>query len=256
MRRLFYVLGLPVCLFAILSFASCSIFEDNSFKVGLYESGNPLVFMEDKKAYAGFEVDVAQEISDRLDKKLRIVPLAPGEAADALENGSVDCVVSSLATVHKSIENFSATTPFISYGIAIVKHTDDMSITDLQSLVGKEVAVMANTEADALCEEMLKRIHFNLRRYDLPYQPFHEVLLKNKDAILADEYLARHYEKSDPQIYKTLDIIVDKKGYGVRLSDKLSEEDANAIDGTVLEMKSDGTLSDLYLKWFDYSFPA
>ena len=243
---------------AVLAFGlaqtSCSVFSDKSFKVGLYESGEPLVFMESKNSIAGFEVDFAKSISDRIEKKMTTKLLSPDEISEALNKGTVDCVISSLESIHKLMNAYDSTEPFISYGIVIIKLADDTTITDVVSLSGKQVGVAVETDAEALCEEILKVLSFDLRKYDLPNQPLQEIQLKKKDAAVSDEYLARYYEKKYPEIFETLGPVYQIREYGIKFSKKISDEDMARIEEALADMKSDGALSGLYMKWFGYDF--
>ncbi|MCL2163793.1 MAG: ABC transporter substrate-binding protein [Oscillospiraceae bacterium] len=210
--------------------------------------------MEDKRTMTGFEVELANLISDRMGEKPSIELLALEDIPAALENGSVSCVISSLEQIHVIMEKYDETAPFIEYGTVIVKLADDGSIINQYSLTGKQVGTTIGTSAEALCEEFLKEIFFDLRKYDLPNQPFQELWLKKKDAAVVDEFMARYYEKNDPQVYKILDLVFQGRQYGIRLSKTISEEKAEAITDALQEIKTDGALSELYMKWFDFDF--
>ena len=239
---------------SLMMLTSCSTHEDNSFRVGLYESGPPLVFMEDRKVMTGFEVELTYAISEHIDKKLEITFLSPDETVVALENGSVDCVISSLELIQRQIEHFDSTDSFLTYGVAIVKLTDDTTIKGLHDLVGKKVGVTANTDAEKLCEDCLKEVFFDLQKYDLPNQPLQELRLKKKDAAFCYEYLARYYENNDPSIYEILPTIYQKKQYCIKLSKSISDSSAKAIDEALLSLKQSGALAELCKKWFGCDF--
>jgi ABC-type amino acid transport substrate-binding protein len=239
---------------ALFSLVSCSIFENKAFRAGLFESGVPLVYMQDKKTMTGFEVELAEAIAAKVGTELSIKLLPADGIADALDDGNVDCVISSMESVHRLIDNYESTEPFISYGTVIVKLADDASITDAKSLAGKKVGVTVNTEAEKYCEEFIKSIYFDLRKYDYLNQPLHEILLKKKDAAVTDEYLARYYEKDNPQVYKTLSRVYGNKKFGIKYSKKVKPEMKDAIDEALSSMKLDGSLSELYIKWFEHDF--
>ena len=228
----------------------CNVFGSSTLKVGLYESDRPLAFLNDKKVISGFEPKLAELLAEKLNRKLKIKLLKPEELSKALNDGSVDCILSVRQSVHSVLENFETTAPFISYGVVLVVSPDNEIIQSKEDLHKKRVGLMVNTSAELLCEEFLREDTFDVRKYDIESQPFQDLKLKKNDVVIADELYARFIQKEDPDSYKVLEPVYQKKGFWLRLSRKLSKEDAERIEDALLQIKTDSKFKMLYLAWF------
>ena len=250
-KRAVLLLALFVVLLIII-IVSCTLLTDNTLKIGLYESSRPLSYLDEKKNITGFEADFAKLLAEKADRKVKLRLLEAQDIEAALMDGSVDCVLSVRESVHSLIGSFKATEPIISYGVVIVVRPDDESIESRDDLLGKKVGVMLDSDAELLCEEFLKRTSFNVRKYDIESQPFHDLKLKKVDAIIADELYARFMQLEDPDSYRVVDAIYLKKQFGLRLSRKLSQAETQEIEGALFAAKSDPKIKALFLEWFGY----
>jgi ABC-type amino acid transport substrate-binding protein len=260
-RRLIFILILAaLCVALMIGKVSGALFSDGAFQVGLYESSRPLTFLDEKKTVSGFEADLARMLAERLERKLKIKILKPEDLAGALESGSVDCVLSVRESVHNLIDRYRSTEPFISYGVvAVASPAPDAgtagggeAVLDEAALRGARAGVLLNSDAELLCEELLKRVAFDVRKYDVEAQPFQDLKLRRNEFVFADELYARFMQAGDPESYQTLEPVYFRKQYGLRLSRKISQDYAQDIESALLELKSDVALKTLYLEWFGY----
>jgi ABC-type amino acid transport substrate-binding protein len=256
-RLLLLLIALLLAAIAVTVVASLfSLFADDSLKVGLYESARPLTYLDDKNAVSGFEADLAGLLAEKLGRKLKIRLLGAEDMAEAMGDGTVDCFVSVRESVQSAMRDFPATEPFISYGTVIVSAPDDASIEGADSLRGKKVGVMVNTDAELVCEKFLEGTAFNVRKYDIEIQPFQDLMLKKNDAVIADELYAAYMQKNDPDSYKTVGPSYLRKQFGLRLSTKISGEYAAQIEGALRELESGVELKNLCLQWFGSDLSA
>jgi polar amino acid transport system substrate-binding protein len=255
MLLLFLALMMLAAIVGIIALLG-SIFSDDSFKVGLCESARPLAYLDEKKAAAGFEAEFAALLAQRLGRELKIKLLDREEMAEAMRDGSVDCVISARESIQNAVREFPATEPFIAYGTVIVSSPDDNSIGDAASLRGKKVGVMANTDAEYVCEKFLESTAFNVRKYDIEIQPFQDLMLKKNDAVIADELYAAYMQKTDPDSFKAVGSVYLEKQFGLRLSTKISGDYSTQIAGALRELKAGIELKNLYLQWFGEDLSA
>jgi ABC-type amino acid transport substrate-binding protein len=236
-----------------------SFFADSSLKVGLYESARPLTYVESKKPPAGFEADFAGLLAEKLGRKAKLVLLDTPDIAEAMADGTVDCFVSVRESVQSAMDGYPETEAFISYGTVVILPPEAVVsgvIVDDALLRGKKIGVQVNTDAEVVCEELLKSIAFNVRKYDIEQQPFQDLKLSRNDAVIADELYARFMQKEDPESFRIAGAAYIKRQFGLRLSSKISNEYAGQIEGALHELKSDIALRDLFLKWFGADLSA
>ncbi|MCL2058848.1 MAG: transporter substrate-binding domain-containing protein [Oscillospiraceae bacterium] len=224
--------------------------SERTLKIGLYESSRPLTYVDDKRNISGFEAEYARMLAERLEKKPEIKLYAPEDMAAALASGAVDCVVSARQSVHDYINGSFETAPFISYGLVFIVSPEDESIYGEEDLRGKRAGLIINSDAEQLCEELLLRYMFNVRLYDFEAQPFQDLKLKKNDLVIADELYARYMQKEDPDSYQVLDTVYYMADYGVRLSEKLSQQTTYDIEEAVYGLRDEVSLMNLFLQWF------
>ena len=245
---------------AILAFAAVFIFgivtsinglSARTLKIGLAESSRPLTYADDKKNIAGFEAEYAKMLAEKLDKKPELKLIAPEDMADALDSGVIDCVVSVRQSVHDYIAGAFETAPFIAYGLVFIKAPGDETFYGEEDLEGKRAGLIANSDAQELCDELLLNYpFFNVRLYDFEAQPFQELKLKKNDIVIADELYARYMQKEDPDSYMVLDTVYNLTDYGLRLSRRLTQQYIYDIEEAVYSLRSEPALTDLYISWF------
>ena len=249
LMRFILILLFAVAL-AIALISSLNNMSARSLKIGVAESNRPLTFVDDRKNISGFEAEYARLLAERLGKKPEIKIYAPQNMADALGSGAIDCVVSARQSVHDYVSEAFATAPFMSYGLVFIKSPSDDSFYGEEDLRGKRVGLIIDSDAELLCDELLDRYSFNVRLYDFEVQPFHDLKLKKNDVVIADELFARYMQKEDPDSYFVLDTIYNPAGFGLRLSPKLTEQEAIDIEDAVIELQSEKASLDLFLRWF------
>ena len=235
---------------AIAAITSLINLSGRTLKIGLYESSPPLTYVDDKKNISGFEAEYAGLLAEKLGKKPEFKLYRPEEMRDALNSGSIDCVVSTRQSVHDYIMDAFETAPFIAYGVVFVKPPLDATIEGEEDLRGKRAGLIANSDAEQLCDYLLDSYSFNVRLYDVEVQPFQDLLLKKNDVVIADELYARYMQKTNPDDYKVLDVVYGLADYGVRLSRKLTQQSALDIEDAVYALRTDTAAIDLYMRWF------
>jgi len=248
-RFILIVLFAAALVFGIVS--SLNSMSERTLKIGLSESNRPLTYLDERKNISGFEAEYAKMLAESLGKKPDIKLYDPEDMADALDSGAVDCVVSVRQSVHDYIIGAFETEPFISYGLVFIKSPSDDSFDGEDDIRGKRAGLIVNSDAEALCEDLLGKYAFNVRLYDFEVQPFQDLKLKKNDFVIADELFARFMQMEDPESFHVLDTIYNMSGFGVRLSRKLTRQAAYEIEDAVYELRSEAALSDLFIKWFD-----
>jgi len=247
--RFLLILGFAVALLfgVISSFISQA---ERTLTIGLSESSRPLTYVDDRRNISGFEADYARLLADALGKRPELKLYKPQDMAAALDNGDIDCVVSVRQSVHDYIGGAGETSPFIAYGLVFIKAPADEDIWGEGDINGKRAGLIINSDAEALCDDLLSRYSFNVRLYDFEVQPFQDLKLKKNDFVIADEIFANFMQKEDPDSYLVLETVYNMADFGVRLSRKLTRQAASDMDGAVRALGREAAFADLFVKWF------
>jgi polar amino acid transport system substrate-binding protein len=144
---------------------------------------------------------------------------------------------------------FLFTKPYISYHQVMVVNESNSSIHTQKDLAGKKVAVQIGTTAQEVAETLQKEISFDLFTYELT----NELILKLKnnevDAVICDEFIARYNSKMESINYKVVGEKFSEEKIGIcflKSNIKLKEQ----VDKVLDDMRNDGTLKEISIKWF------
>jgi polar amino acid transport system substrate-binding protein len=215
--------------------------------------------------YEGFDIDVATEIAERMD--LEIQWETPSWDAITAGNwaGRWDVSVGSMTITPERAEVLEFTPAYYFTPAAVAVHEDNTSITDTESgLDGKTIGVCGGCTYEAYLEQSLNipgyEIDFliddaQVQPYDTDSSAIADLELGDGTrldaAISALPTLEGAIDKGkpikivgDPIYYEPLAVAIDKNS--PEDPAPLTEEIGRIIE----EMHSDGTLSELSMKWY------
>jgi ABC-type amino acid transport substrate-binding protein len=201
--------------------------------------------------YEGFDIDLINEIGERLDLEIQIEKTPFGTIFRDLAQGQFDAVVSSTTITPDREEVVDFSDPYFQANQALVvnegsdiQSVDDLSGTTLGVQLGTTGADYAEQELDA--EE--------IRPFDLIDQAFQALNSDQVDAVIVDDPVGTAaIEEGEP--IEIAEIIETEENYGISVQPG-SDELLDAINGALSEIKEDGTLADLYQEWFKKDPPA
>ena len=219
---------------------------------------------EDTGKYYGLEIDIANELAERLGyADVEFVTVLPENRKDMLVNGDIDCLIACYSIAESREKNFDFS-PAYYEDDSIVMVEDSSLITDIEGLKGMTFATMAgaNTapqlvlrlmdvgftsgEAVTQTEDHSDTQFDNFRLVQLgSYQELSTRLEEGTiDAACMDGSIAQTYMDFDRSI---LDFTIDTQQYGVatQKGSALSQPVSDAVQS----MLDDGTIAALTDKW-------
>ncbi len=214
--------------------------------------------------YSGLEIDIAEELADRLGyKNIEFVTATPSTREQLLLDDDVDCIIACYSITSERADNFDFSSAYYEdNSVAMVQYSSCfLSVRDMVGCTFGTVTE-ANTSQDLI--EKLKSIgftdgeilytsedgtyyeldNFNIQEMDT-YQELSDALdVGTVDAMCADGAIINTFINSYRRI---LNFYIASQEYGVAtIKDSvLSEPIAIAID----EMLDDGTIDELVDKW-------
>ncbi len=256
-KALVKVLGLALA--AVFTFSGCGansndswdkVKEKGEFVLGLDESFPPMGFRDDNNNIVGFDVDLAQEVANRMGVKLKLQPINWDTKDQELNTGNIDCIWNGFTITEDRKANILFSDPYMNNQQVLVVLADSNYKT-LADLKGKTVALQAassaadalNSKADfkATLKEVVELKDNNLCLMDLK--------AGNVDAVAMDEIVARYYIQMKSEKYKVLDEGLTKEEYGIGFR-KGDEQLMTKVNDTLKEMAKDGKMAEISNKWF------
>jgi polar amino acid transport system substrate-binding protein len=214
--------------------------------------------------YEGFDIDVAEEIADRLG-------VEPGWETPDWEvltagswNDRWDMSVGSMTPTNDRQEVLNFTEPYSYVPAVVVVHEDSDASDVATDFDGKKIGVCADCTYQFFLEKSLEIRGFEfdfviddatIQGYDTDTTALQDLALGDGtrlDAVLTSVTTAEAFAKDnpvkivgDPIFYEPLAIAFDKSS----ALDSTSLLDA--VDGIVADLHSEGILSDLSMQWYD-----
>lgn len=255
-----------IILFSMIIFAiSCSKTEtqntqaDNSLQkvkesgklvLGLDDTFAPMGFRDEAGNVVGFDIDLAQEVANRLGVKLEVKPIDWSSSILSLNKGDVDVLWNGFTINESRKEQVNFSKPYLNNRLIIVKSSDRKDINSKEDLKGKVLGVQVGSNQEALEADPISKEAKEVRPYDVNVNAFLDLQAKRIDVVVIDEVAARYYiaeENVNFEVVENSPLTEELYGIGFRKNDV---ELLNAVDKALDDMKADGKAAEISTKWF------
>ena len=224
------------------------VLDSGEFVLGLDASFPPMGFTDENNEIIGFDIDVAQEVCDRLGVKLVKQPIVWDAKEQDLDSGRIDCIWNGLSVNPGRAEAMNLSEPYMTNEMVFVVPADS-EIKGLSDLPGKTVGVQLGSTA----EEILEAADFYADIHAPPLEDNVEALrqmeLGFSDTVFMDSVVANYLITSNGKDFVILDEGLEQEEYaiGFRKNDQALRDE---VQKTLSEMKADGKLGEISTKWF------
>lgn len=235
-------------IFALTIATTQVAYSATDVKVGMSGRYFPFTFVKQDKLQ-GFEVDVWDEIGRRNDYNVEYVTANFSGLFGLLETGRIDTISNQITITDARKEKYRFAEPYVVDGaqLAVRKGRDD--IQGIEDLAGKTVAVNLGFNFEQLLRDYDKENKINIKTYDTGIE--HDVALGRADAFVMDRLSVLE--------------VIQKTGLPLQLAGKPFETIENAwpfvenekgiklleeVNRALAEMRADGTLEKISIKWF------
>lgn len=245
------VLLILTAILAVGCAAQSSQPETEELIMGLDDTFAPMGFRDEKGELVGFDVDLANEVAERIGVTIKFQPIDWSMKETELNAGNIDLIWNGYTITAERQEKVAFTKPYLENSQIIVTLADS-DINTKVDLAGKNVAVQAESSAlDAINSEPEVAESFGeLVEFSTNNEAFSDLESGRTDALVVDEVNARYFMKQvGEEKYKVLDEDFGDEEYGIGLR-KDDTELLKKINDAMDEMKKDGTYDAIYAKWF------
>ncbi|MDI9494859.1 MAG: amino acid ABC transporter substrate-binding protein [Bacillota bacterium] len=237
----------------VLLAAGCAKEEPKAEELimGLDDTFAPMGFRDEKGELVGFDVDLANEVAERIGMTIKFQPIDWSMKENELNAGNIDLIWNGYTITPERQEKVAFTKPYLENSQVIVVLADS-DIKTKADLAGKNVAVQAESSAlDAINSEPEVAAGFgSLVEFSTNNEAFIDLDSGRTDALVVDEVNARYYMKQiGEEKYRVLEEDFGDEEYGIGLR-KEDTELLKKVNDAMDEMKEDGTYDAIYAKWF------
>lgn len=219
-------------------------------KIGSDTTYPPFETVDEQKNIVGFDPDLMAEVCRRANCRAKFITAAWDGIFVALSQGQFDAVVSGVTISDERRKNVEFSEPYLRYGQVVLVRADESTITAIDALRGKTVAVQTGTTNDEKASSLQKEGKLgDVRRYDTFALAVRALINKDVDAVIIDGPAADGYIAVNPGKLKKVGEPFTSEALGIAL--KQGETTLKgAFDAALAQMRAEGVIDRLYEKWF------
>ena len=229
--------------------------QQGTITIGFDNTFVPMGFEEKNGQYVGFDIDLAQAVSEKLGIKVQFQPIDWDMKETELQNGTIDAIWNGYSATDERREKVAFTIPYMENQQVLVSKKSQ-NIQSVSDMAGKVLGAQAGSSGYLDFEaqpELLKNIVKDQKANQ--YQSFNEALidLQNDriDALLIDRVYANYYLKTEGILdqYEIFTAGFESESFavGVRPADKTLLENLNKA---FVELYQEGKFQEISKKWF------
>lgn len=245
LSKLFHVELLPrlrvlaIFILSALLVAGCSKGpKPKELVVGMDLSYPPFETIDASGKPMGVSVELARALADYLHEPLRIENMPFVGLIPALQNGNIDCVISSMTDTPKRREAISFSNPYLSIGLALLVNAKSgaSSLADLDQ-PGKTIVVRLGTTGEVWAREHIKQA--TVRSMDKENTAVLEVIQGKADAFIYDQMSVWQNAKNNTATTRALLEPLKKEEWAVGIR-KDNTELQNQINAFLKQYREQG----------------
>ncbi len=222
-----------------------------TFIVGFDQDFPPMGFVGDDGEYTGFDLELAEEVANRLGLEYVPQPIAWDAKDMELESETIDCIWNGF-TMNGREDAYTWTTPYMDNSQVFVVAADS-GIQTQADLAGKIVEVQADSSAEAALKdnEELTGTFGTLQTTPDYNTAFMDLEMGAVDAIAMDVIVAGYQleQRGESDQFVILEETLASEEYAVGFK-KGNEALRDQVQAALEEMAADGTLEKISTKWF------
>ncbi|MBQ2800791.1 MAG: amino acid ABC transporter substrate-binding protein [Lachnospiraceae bacterium] len=227
-----------------------AVAEKTTFTVGFDASFPPYGYKDDNGEYVGFDLDLAQEVCDRLGYELVKQPIDWDAKDMELSSGTIDCIWNGF-TINGREDKYCWSEPYIDNSQVFVVSADS-DIKTKADLAGKTVVVQADSSALKALESDenvdLTNSFAELVQVSDYNTAFMNMEAGAADVVAMDVGVAKYQleERNGEFVILEEELASEVYGVGFELSNTALRDQ---VQGTLNEMIADGTFVQIAEKW-------
>ena len=236
---------LLACAFLICG-ANSKTLREGTLKVATEGTFSPFSYYNDKNELVGYDVDVARAVAEKLGLKIEFLT-APWDAMlAAFDAGKADAVFNQVSITDERKKKYEYSVPYtVVYG-AIIVHKDNNDIKSFEDLKGKKNADSATSN----WAQVAKKYGAQNVTVDSFAKSMELLIARRVDTVVRDNTVFYDFLKQRPDAPIKIAAKLKDVDYSAAIVQKGNKELADQISKALNELKAEGKLKEISLKYF------
>lgn len=226
--------------------ANSKTLREGTLKVATEGTFSPFSYYNDKNELVGYDVDVARAVAEKLGLKIEFLT-APWDAMlAAFDAGKADAVFNQVSITDERKKKYEYSVPYtVVYG-AIIVHKDNNDIKSFEDLKGKKNADSATSN----WAQVAKKYGAQNVTVDSFAKSMELLIARRVDTVVRDNTVFYDFLKQRPDAPIKIAAKLKDVDYSATIVQKGNKELADQISKALNELKAEGKLKEISLKYF------
>ncbi len=230
----------------LICVANAKTLREGTLKVATEGTFSPFSYYNDKNELVGYDVDVARAVAEKLGLKIEFLT-APWDAMlAAFDAGKADAVFNQVSITDERKKKYEYSVPYtVVYG-AIIVHKDNNDIKSFEDLKGKKNADSATSN----WAQVAKKYGAQNLTVDSFAKSMELLIARRVDTVVRDNTVFYDFLKQRPDAPIKIAAKLKDVDYSAAIVQKGNKELADQISKALNELKAEGKLKEISLKYF------
>ena len=236
----------------VSSLSGCKKAYEGKFVLGLDASFPPMGFTEADGTITGYDIDLAKEVSKRLNLEFVAKPINWEAKELELSSGSIECIWNGFTMTEERLEKMAFTSAYLNNDQILVVRNDG-TINSLKDAEGKVIGCQSGSSAEEAIEsnkEFASSLK-SVKKYEDNLTALNDLEVGGIDAVVMDSVVADYTIKIGKRNLTVVEESLSKEAYGIGFrNDENGIELRDKVQKVLLEMAEDGTVAKISENWF------
>jgi ABC-type amino acid transport substrate-binding protein len=226
------------------------LMEEGTIVVGSDIAFEPFEFIGEGGEPEGFDIDLMDEIGQRLGLEIDYINTSFDTIFDQLAGGQFDAIISAITITEERQQRIDFTDPYFAANQAIAV-TVGSEITDENDLAGQDVGVQSGTTGEEYANENFT--DSNVVSFPNSEAAFAALEAGQIDAVFIDLPVVGERAATSDNVELAAEVDTDEQ-YGIGVQQG-NDALVSALNDALAEIIDDGTYEEIYSRWFEGDVP-